>query len=341
MKGRHANLIPRFNRNSAILGTLLVTELFAIVVTLIIADTNMLTTFGMVSIYCQWVSLLSISGLSLLRFFVSRVRSKGVVLVLMSLICISAFTLTEVIAQEYLLKSALNGFDWKRYFSLLGVAVIMMFAVFRWFKILEVVAERNRSETEMKLRVLQSRIRPHFLFNCLNSIAELVHVDPDMAEEAVGSLGHLFRASLENIDKEHSLESEMKLCSRYLSLEKLRLGELLQVKQKASVSNQSKWMIPKLIIQPLIENAIQHGRLEDGRVELELDLRETNRFISILVKNAVNPGAVNKAGNGIALNNIRETLYVMYDDQQSFKVRSDDAFFQVILRFPKKKSLTS
>src|SRR5690606_15741716 len=117
---------------------------------------------------------------------------------------------------------------------------------------------RQKAELEARIQALQSRIRPHFLFNSMNSIASLIGIDPQAAEAAVEDLSGLFRASLGQSSAEVSLDDEFELCRRYLRMEQLRLGERLRVRWDVDAVP-TTLPIPALSLQPLLENAIYHG----------------------------------------------------------------------------------
>ena len=117
---------------------------------------------------------------------------------------------------------------------------------------------REESELHARIQALQSRIRPHFLFNSMNIIASLIPVDPDVAETVVEDLSELFRASLQEEGSEVSIEEELALCRRYTRIEYLRLGERLNIEWQIEDAVESV-KIPLLTLQPLLENAIYHG----------------------------------------------------------------------------------
>ena len=124
-----------------------------------------------------------------------------------------------------------------------------------------------------------------------------------------------------------------------MELETWRLAERLSIDWQVDVANQRSCELPKLILQPLIENAIVHGVMPNGRIRIKVDIRETKKDVSILVENAKRSDHSNKSqskGNGIALDNIRERLFVLYDDQQSFRISDGNDRYKVIMRLPKR-----
>ena len=254
-----------------------------------------------------------------------------------ALVGLLVFVLVEVLCQFILYGSEWQNFSHSRFWAFFGVALILIILLL-WLMVFAGRIERwSQAQVEAKVQALQSRIRPHFLFNSLNSIAELTMTKPQSAEAAITSLSLLFRASLEDIEKSHSLAAEIALCESYLELERWRLADKLTFLQSITVQEPDAWQVPKLILQPLIENAVVHGVQDDGTVKVKLDIKETANYISIMVRNQKGAMANESQGNGMAIENIRERLFVLYDDKQSFKVRQQGDDYQVIMRIPKSR----
>lgn len=332
-------LLPDFRRNSTKLQALLGAQLFTLLVSSMTFSKDFFLHYGLVSMYLLWVLLLTILGILALRKFLTGPQKALTV----SLYCLFVFTLsfgmTETAAQLLFPQDNYLGFDFQRFFRYLVVTLICSLVIIRGFFLKNLFEERVRSESEMRLKVLQSRIRPHFLFNTLNSIAELAHSSPNDAEQAIESLSMLFRASLENQKGRHSIESELRLCQRYLDLEKFRLGEKLNYEVVNHAAEMNRWQCPKLLLQPIIENAVTHGRDENGVVELKVDIRETASHLSFKVVNRLGVAKANEAGNGIAIESIRETMFVLYDDNYAFNAREHDGCYEVIMRIPKQENM--
>jgi len=177
--------------------------------------------------------------------------------------------------------------------------------------------------TQAKLQALRMQINPHFLFNTLNAISTLVHTNPHMADEMIVDLGELFRFSLESSsEQEISLSRELELLQRYLAIEQRRFGPRLQVEQNLDPEI-FEALVPTLILQPLVENAIRHGIepqnsagiivIDGGRDGNHLKLRVSDNG----KKPLPTPGTASH-GNGIGLANTRARLQQLYGDEQSF-----------------------
>ncbi|MBM4181242.1 MAG: histidine kinase [Betaproteobacteria bacterium] len=171
---------------------------------------------------------------------------------------------------------------------------------------------------EARLQALQARIRPHFLFNTLNSVLSLVRSDPGRAEAALENLAELYRGLLADNRQLSSLERELELARAYLDLETLRLGERLHVDWRVD-NAPADARLPALVLQPLLENAVCHGiepSPEGGRVGVDIFARDG--LLNVVVRNPCAAEVVarptpSRRGNRMALSNIRERLALHFD----------------------------
>ncbi len=188
--------------------------------------------------------------------------------------------------------------------------------------------------TEARLEALQARIRPHFLFNSLNAVLSLVRSDPRRAEHALENMADLFRALMSQANQLAPLEDEVALTRAYLELEQLRLGDRLQVAwhiQKMPADA----LIPPLVIQPLVENAVYHGiepQPEGG--EISLNIYRSGDKVHVLVRNPIAADAGHHKGNRIALANIRERLLLHFDLDAQLKLEPLGTVYQVHIIIP-------
>ena len=188
--------------------------------------------------------------------------------------------------------------------------------------------------TEARLEALQARIRPHFLFNSLNAVLSLVRSDPRRAEHALENMADLFRALMGNANQLVPLEDEVALTRAYLELEQLRLGDRLQVAWHVN-KMPGDALIPPLVIQPLVENAVYHGiePQPDGG-EISLNLYRSADKVHIVVRNPIATDASHHKGNRIALDNIRERLLLHFDLDAQLKLEPMGAVYQVHIILP-------
>jgi two-component system, LytTR family, sensor histidine kinase AlgZ len=188
--------------------------------------------------------------------------------------------------------------------------------------------------TEARLQALQARIRPHFLFNSLNAVLSLVRSDPRRAEHALENMADLFRSLMSDARQLAPLEDEVALTRAYLELEQLRLGDRLQVAWHIG-KMPGDALIPPLVIQPLVENAVYHGiepQPEGG--EISLNLYRSADKVHIVVRNPIAAEAGHHKGNRIALANIRERLLLHFDLDAQLKLEPLGAVYQVHIVIP-------
>jgi two-component system sensor histidine kinase AlgZ len=188
--------------------------------------------------------------------------------------------------------------------------------------------------TEARLQALQARIRPHFLFNSLNAVLSLVRSDPRRAERALEDLSELFRALMRENRDLTTLKDEIELTRAYLGLEQLRLGERLTVVWHID-KMPPEALIPPLVIQPLVENAIYHG-IEPSRQpgEVSLNIYRSGDAVHIVIRNPYAKDGSHHSGNKLALANIRERLALHFDLDATLKSQLMGAVYQVHITLP-------
>ena len=184
-----------------------------------------------------------------------------------------------------------------------------------------------------RLAELQARIRPHFLFNTLNSAIALVREEPAKAESLLEDLSELFRHALADPKEAVPLWQELELAEHYLAIEQVRFGDRLQVEWAVDEAA-SKARLPPLILQPLVENAVKHG-VEPSPVGATVRISTQRRggVVVIKVTNTV-PAGSGKRGNGLALDNVRQRLTLLHDVQGRFQSALVNGVFQVRLEIP-------
>jgi len=188
--------------------------------------------------------------------------------------------------------------------------------------------------TEARLQALQARIRPHFLFNSINAVLSLVRSEPQRAETALEDLAELFRVLMRDNRDLAPLENEVLLCRQYLDLEKLRLGSRLIVDWNVK-SMPGDALVPPLVLQPLLENAVYHGiepSSEPGTVSINLFLSKGE--VHAILKNPVFPSGRRHSGNKMALDNVRERLALHFDAEASLESRVTRDTYEVHIRMP-------
>jgi two-component system sensor histidine kinase AlgZ len=203
--------------------------------------------------------------------------------------------------------------------------------VFQWLRMRAKAA--LPVETTARLAELQSRIRPHFLFNTLNTALALVRVDPARAEEVLEDLAELFRVALSDHGASVSLGEEVELARRYLAIEQIRFGERLSIDWQLDEQAASA-RVPPLLLQPLVENAVRHGvEPSDRGGTIRIRTRASRGRALISIDNSL-PDVPSQPGNGIALKNVRERLRLMHDVAAAFETQREASRFRVQIAVP-------
>jgi two-component system, LytTR family, sensor histidine kinase AlgZ len=190
---------------------------------------------------------------------------------------------------------------------------------------------------EARLQALQARIRPHFLFNSINAVLSLIRSQPKTAETALEDMADLFRVLMAENRDLVPLENEIALCKQYLSIESLRMEERLILNWQIDKAPMDA-LIPPLILQPLLENAVYHGIEpipEGGEISIIIEQKQNELIVKI--SNPCNTKNNNHDGNKMALKNIKERLTLHFDLEASIKHRTINNLYTITMRLPYEK----
>lgn len=325
----------------ALFGVVIIGELLAIILTLIGSGTNpgALERLSMMSLFIQWIGLSAAAVLCLSRGFIGRLPENAAAAVSYLLILLVVYVIAEIVWWLINPLSAgaplvtLGRADFLT--RVLGISAIVAALVLRYFFVQHHWKLRMVSEAEARLDALQARIRPHFLFNCMNTIASLTRSEPAAAERAIEDLADLFRASMAEARTLATIEEEFDLVRGYLNIEALRLGERLRLEWDVeSAPPQTK--VPLLTLQPLVENAIYHGiepRAEGGVITIAAE-RFADR-LSITVSNPVADDAMaHQRGNRLAQDNVRERLLAQFGHRSGLEFVRGDGCYRAVVTIP-------
>lgn len=188
---------------------------------------------------------------------------------------------------------------------------------------------------EARLQMLRARIRPHFFFNSINAVLGIVRAHPKKAETALEDMADLFRMAMSNEEDMVPLSREIQLCNQYIALEKLRVEERLQVTWKIDLAP-DLIIIPPLLLQPLIENAVYHGigsLIEGGEVKIHL-FQEGKSLVCCMENPCANSNYSKHPGNKMALQNIRERLSLLFDAESSYHAEHKGDSYRVVITLP-------
>ncbi len=217
------------------------------------------------------------------------------------------------------------------------IAAVVGALALRYFYVSQQWRRSVELEARARIRALQARIRPHFLFNSMNTIAALTRSNPVQAEEAIEDLSDLFRVSLSDARAQITLEEEIEIARTYQRIEKLRLGDRLQVHWDVD-DLPPRCLVPSLLLQPLLENAIGHGiePLPQGGI-VDIRGRLGEGAIMLEVTNPKPPGTPPplRRGHRMALDNIRQRLDLAFPGRATVEVDIAESRYTVRLRFPR------
>jgi two-component system, LytTR family, sensor histidine kinase AlgZ len=338
-------LLPDFCAARAVLAVVMIVELVALIFAMArhSIQQDFWIDFAGCSVFLLWLGLVCTAVLCRARHWLERMSVARAASVAMALMLSAVSVIAELI---YQLGQAVSGgmplssspfpADHGGFMlRTLAVSFIVSALTLRYFY---VSAEWKRSiemEALARLRALQARIRPHFLFNSMNTIAALTRSSPERAEQAVEDLADLFRASLNEAHTQIQLRDEVDIARTHQRIEQLRLGNRLCVEWDIEALP-LRAEVPSLIIQPLLENAVYHG-IEmlpaGGTVRISGKLQ--GQQIQIEVRNPIAPaGHGEREGNRMALENIRQRLDLAWPGRTHVEARVEGAEFCARLVFP-------
>ncbi|SQF93514.1 histidine kinase internal region [Paucimonas lemoignei] len=330
--------LPELCLPQALLVLVLLAELLVLVLVLVepMRPTFDWVRLALMSLFVQWIVLLSAALLCSLRPWLARLPA-GLAGLIGCLLVVALTLLCTAVTDICQLTGHLSlGSMVERYIRYGVIALIMSALMLRYFYLQSQWRKQQQGELRARIESLQARIRPHFLFNTLNSIASLVASNPAKAEQAVLDLSDLFRASLAKPGSLVTWGDEVELAKRYLSIEQYRLGERLQLDWVIS-GIPDDLPIPQLTLQPLLENALLYGiapRIEGGVVKVEADY-EGGEFI-LCVSNPYDEVASRQTSNGTqqALVNIGARITALFGPHASLSVERRDGRHYTCLRYP-------
>jgi two-component system sensor histidine kinase AlgZ len=337
--------LPDFCTSRAALVLILIVELTAFVLTL--ARQNLAVDFwadlARTSLFLLWIGLAGAALLCLAKKPLGRLslaQGSAVVFALIATVialvsgCAYSIGHSDVVyglGLSDLFPRNLGGFLLRN----ISIGVVITALALRYYFITYEWRRNVEMQAAARVHALQARIRPHFLFNSMNTIAALTRSNPALAEQAVQDLADLFRANLNEKRNILLLEEEIEVAHIYQRIEELRLGERLRVDWKVAALPRDA-LVPGLMLQPLLENAIYHGiepRADGGTVTVTGDM--SGRLITIVVRNPVGESRQQRGGgHQLALANIRERLALMYGERALVKSGRFDLEYIVTLRFP-------
>ncbi len=334
--------LPDFCNAHNVFLVVMTAELLALILTLGqgLGDEGFLMRFALISVFIQWIALGSVGVLCVVREGFSRLRSLTSAYLAYGVILAVTFTFSLVSAwivqrlyltgQETTLTS---------HFTLRSVLISAVVAavMLRYFYVQHQWKSNTEAEARSRVQALQARIRPHFLFNSMNTIASLTRSDPHQAERAVEDLADLFRVSLAERNF-LSLREEINVTRGYLSIEQHRLGDRLKLDWQIDDDINYAVEVPALSLQPLVENALYHG-IEPlaGGGTVTISVVNQPDAIEVKVSNPTSAKGNQRhhKGNRIAQENIRQRLQLAYGDAGQLNIEATQERYTVSFKIPR------
>ena len=338
------DFLPEICTPHAILRVMLGAQVLAVVLALTSASETYLGSFlkiGLTSLFVQWVALSSVLAICLLSDKLKKFSLPQTAAIVSSFVVLFTIgaSIVSTMADSYQKVGVLHYWDTPFVLRNAFIALVLILMVLHYFHLLNQKTELTHADTGAKYDALQSRMRPHFLFNSLNTIAQLIHVDQNKAEDALLDLADIFRSTLDTRNR-ISLGEELDVTLRYLRMEALRLGKrrlniVWDMDKKTLPFNME---IPPLLLQPLVENAIYHGiqPCKDGGT-LGISLYDAGQRLDVVVTNPVPPAGTttHSKGNHIAQENLKNRLRLAYGDQANLKITKSEHQYRVSFSIPK------
>jgi two-component system sensor histidine kinase AlgZ len=332
--------LPDFCAAGAVLIVVLVAELVAIVLTLASHSIpgTFLTELSKMSMFVLWIALLGTGLMCRFRPWLEsfeRTRAFVIAFIMLLALCLLMAEVTWQTTHAYGVSLIIDDTHLGFVSRTFAISCIVVALTMRY---LYVSSEWRRSivlEAQARVSALQAVIRPHFLFNSMNTIASLTRSDPARAEEAIEDLADLLRANLGSSKNRTTLKQELEVATIYQRIEKLRLGDRLSVRWDVA-DLPMRALIPSLTIQPLLENAIYHGieLLPDGGEVVVRGTRDGDQLIIRIANPVVSGEKSSKDGNHMAMSNIQQRFELAYGNSGSVEVEATDEQFTVTLTFP-------
>ena len=332
--------IPDLCRGQGLLGLLVIAGLFAVLMTLMRTGISAFDFLLLAKISLQvfWIALLGAVFLCQARRFLSHLPLREIALINFSLILLAAAICAAVaqLSSNYLL-SGVWRVDFLQVINTVLIAAIPAGAILRLFYMQHQLRQQQSASQQMRIEALQSKIRPHFLFNSMNSLASLISTDPDKAEQTLENLCDLFRYALRDGSDGVSLQLEVDACKKYLQIEKLRLAERLQYDWDIEVDMENI-SVPALLLQPLIENAVFHG-IQPARKGgyLKIRIYRDGEWVCIDLVNSLETNGEQRfqkpAGHNMAINNLRHRLDAFFNQQAELQETVKQNHYHTRMRF--------
>jgi len=335
---QNALFLPDFCSLGMVFAVVIIGELLAFILTLapLGIEQQRWNDLALISLFIQWNGLMCSAVLCLLRPLIKNQSQQFIAVISYLSMLLTIALLSELsfyIMQKYSITDIISSAShWEFLLHNLIIGGIISALALRYFYIQYQWRIKIEAESSTRLQLLQARIRPHFLFNSMNSIASLTRTRPEVAERITEDLAELFRMLLRDDHKLISWSREKELSQRYIDIEKQRLGERLNIQWQTDTIPDNA-LIPALMLQPLLENAIFHGiepEINGGSIIVsgELDYNQ----IKISIQNSNSKNIIHRKGNKMALKNIRQRLQTHFPGNASITCKEqENTYFAIVI----------
>ncbi|MBI1398149.1 MAG: sensor histidine kinase [Betaproteobacteria bacterium] len=324
---RTPDRLPDFLNIGVWLRTVLLVTAMSLAATVLVTRnwTEIPEEFSIVSLHVQPVAVLTLAVLALFARPLGRLPYRAGLLAVLVVTQLAALAFGDFMERAFSVDAGTA--DRQIFFALATGSAVLFYFHLRGRAL-------SPALTEARLQALQARIRPHFLFNSLNAVLSLIRTQPRRAEAALEDMADLFRVLMADNRDLTPLEQEVSLCRQYLDIEQLRLGERLQVEWHVDRMPRDA-LVPPLILQPLLENAVYHGvEPSTAPATITINIFQSRGDVHVVLKNPVTVKGGHQSGNRMALENIRERLALHFDEEGRLEARMQEGEYQVRIRIP-------
>lgn len=332
--------IPDLCRGQGLLGLVVIAGLMAVLITLVRSGISAFDfiLLGKISLEIFCIALLSALFLCQARRFLIHRPLRQIAFINFMLVLIAAAICATTIQlwSNYLVSRAWSA-DFYRITDTVLISAIPAGAILRLFFLQHRLRQQQTAYQQARIESLQSKIRPHFLFNSMNSLASLIRIDAEKAEQTLENLCDLFRYALQDVSSGVSLQAEVDACNKYLQIEKLRLGERLQYSWEIEIELEEIF-VPALILQPLIENAVFHGIQPAPKGgQLQIRIGRDGEWVCIHLVNSLDTDDLKAfkktAGHRLAVRNLRQRLSAFFDNRAELQETVKQNHYHTRVRF--------
>lgn len=334
--------LPDFCRLPVIFVAVLGAQLCAFALVLAVPRSDVWLQLSRTSLFIEWIVLLGTASLCLLGRHLRRLGPRlGALAAYLTVLVVAGLCSAAacwIMEPQFWLQDVTQHDAASFVMRNLTVTGILSALLLRYAYVQHQWQQRVRSEARARFDALQARIRPHFLFNCMNTIATLTRTRPEQAETVVENLAALFRASLTDTAGDSTVGDELELTRRYLQIERQRLGARLRVHWSVdAIANDAP--LPALTLQPLVENAVYHGiETQTAGGTIRIAVRDMGEEIVFRLANGVPElgSGHPRPGNGMALDNVRGRLQAFFDGAATLTVERAARQYRITVRVPRR-----